>query len=115
MELAKFPRAHLVAGGWYLDRSRGFVPEFEEALYSSLVSSTPEVIKLEEESEEDENPAPPPIVKEVGSAKGKGKKKEGCLQSGVDPFLYKGLRSAHSSSSSNYCWKSIGNSFCHCS
>jgi hypothetical protein len=75
MQLAKFPREHLVAGGWYLDYSRGFVPEAEEALYSSLISSAPEVIELEEESEEDENLASPPIVKEVGSAKGKGKGK----------------------------------------
>ncbi len=75
MQLHKFPRAHLVAGGWYLDCSRGFVPEAEEALYSGLVSSAPEVIQLEEEPEEDEKPAPPPIVKEVGSAKGKGKGK----------------------------------------
>ena len=75
MQLTKFPRAHLVAGGWYLDCSRGFVPESEEALYSSLVSSAPEVIELEEEPEEDNHPAPPIIVKEVGSAKGKGKGK----------------------------------------
>jgi hypothetical protein len=75
MQLAKFPSAHLVAGGWYLDCSRGFVPEGEEALYSSLVASAPEVIELEEEPEEDVNPAPPTIVKEVVSAKGKGKGK----------------------------------------
>jgi hypothetical protein len=75
IQLAKFPRAHLVRGGWYLDCSRGFVPEAEEALYSSLVSTAPEVIELEEEPEEDENPAPPTIVKEVRSAKGKGKGK----------------------------------------
>jgi hypothetical protein len=75
MQLAKFPRAHLAAGGWYLDCSRGFVPEFEEPLYSSLVSKAPEVIELEEEPEETEQPTPPVIVKEVGSAKGKGKGK----------------------------------------
>jgi hypothetical protein len=75
MQLAKFPRAHLVAGGWYLDCSRGFVPEAEEALYINLVSSAPEAIELEEEPEEEEKPAPPPIVKEVGSSKGKGKGK----------------------------------------
>jgi len=75
MQLAKFPRAHLVAGGWYLDCSRGFVPEAEEALYSSLVASAPEVIELEEEPEEDASPAPPTTVKEVVSAKGKGKGK----------------------------------------
>lgn len=75
MQITKFPHPHLVAGGWYLDCSRGFVPEPEESLYSSLVSSAPEVIELEEEPEEDPIPPPPPIVKEVGSAKGKGKGK----------------------------------------
>ena len=74
MQLAKFPRAHLVGGGWYLDCSRGFVPEAEEALFSSLVSTAPEVIELDEEPEELEE-EPPTIVKEVGSAKGKGKGK----------------------------------------
>ena len=76
MQITKFPRAHLVEGAWYLDCSRGFVPEAEEALYTSLVSAAPEVIQLEEEPEEDENLAPPPILKEVGSAKGKGKGKK---------------------------------------
>ena len=75
MQITKFPHPHLVAGGWYLDCSRGFVPESEESLYASLVSSAPEVIQLEEEPEEDHIPAPPTIVKEVGSAKGKGKGK----------------------------------------
>ena len=74
MQITKFPHPHLVAGGWYLDCSRGFVPEAEESLYSSLVSSAPEVLELEEEPEEDHNP-PPAIVKEIGSAKGKGKGK----------------------------------------
>lgn len=76
MQITKFPHPHLVAGGWYLDCSRGFVPEAEESLYSSLVSSAPEVLELEEEPEEDPIPAPPPIVKELGSAKGKGKGKK---------------------------------------
>jgi hypothetical protein len=75
MQLAKFPRAHLVAGGWYLECSRGFIPEAEEPLFNNLVSSAPEVIELEEEPEEDESPAPPTIIKEVGSGKGKGKGK----------------------------------------
>ena len=75
MQLTKFPRAHLAADGWYLDCSHGFVPESEEPFYSSLVSKAPEVIRLEEEPKEDENPAPPTIVKEVGSVKGKGKGK----------------------------------------
>ena len=51
-------------------------PKLKESLYSSLVSSAPEVIELEEESEEDENQAPPTIVKEGGSAKGKRKGKK---------------------------------------
>jgi hypothetical protein len=75
MQITKFPHPHLVAGGWYLDCSRGFVPESEESLYSGLVSSAPEVIELEEEREEYHIPAPSAIVKEVGSAKGKGKGK----------------------------------------
>ena len=75
MQVAKFPHVHLVAGGWYLDCSRGFVPEEEEPLYNSLVSSAPEVIELEEEPEEDENPAPPAIDKEVAPVKAKGKGK----------------------------------------
>ena len=74
MQITKFPRAHLVAGGWYLDCSRGFVPKSEEPLYNNLVSSVLEVNKLEEESEKDEIPPPPTIVKEVGSAKGKDRK-----------------------------------------
>jgi hypothetical protein len=53
MQIAKFPYVHLEAGGWYLDCSRGFVPDEEESLYTSLVSSAPEVIELEEEPEED--------------------------------------------------------------
>ena len=76
MQITKFPCAHLVEGTWYLDCSRGFVPEAEEALYNSLVSAAPEVIELDEEPEEDKNLAPPPILKEVGSAKGKGKYKK---------------------------------------
>ena len=75
MQLAKFPRVHLAACGWYLDCSCGFVPKAEEPLYSTLVSSSPQVIELEEGPEEDENPAPPTVVKEVGSVKGKGKGK----------------------------------------
>ena len=61
--------------GWYLDCFCGFVPEAEEPLYNTLVASAPEVIELEEEPEEDENPAPPTVVKEVGSVKGKGRGK----------------------------------------
>ena len=75
MQLNKFPHPHLVACGWYLDCSCGFVPEAEESLYNTLVSSGPEVIELEEEREEEDNLALPTNVKEFGSAKGKGKGK----------------------------------------
>jgi hypothetical protein len=75
MQLTKFPRVYLVAGGWYLECSRGFVPEVEEPFFNSFISSVPKVIELEEEPGEDENPAPPTIIKEVGSVKGKGKGK----------------------------------------
>ena len=76
MQITKFPHPCLVAGGWYLDCFRGFVFKAEEPLYNSLVLFAPEVIELEEMPEEDDNPIPPTIVKEVGSArcKGKGKK-----------------------------------------
>ena len=66
---------HLVAGGWYLDCSCGFVPKVEEPLYNSLASSVPKVIELEEEPEEDENPAPPTNDKEAALVKAKGKGK----------------------------------------
>jgi hypothetical protein len=49
IQVAKFPHMHLEAGGWYLDCSCGFVPDEEESIYSSLVSSAPDVIELEEE------------------------------------------------------------------
>src|ERR1700737_1560886 len=75
MQIFKFPRAHLVAGGWYLDCSRGFVTEEEEPLYNSLISTTPEVIEVEEEPDEDENPPPPAIDKDVAPVKAKGKGK----------------------------------------
>lgn len=69
MQLAKFPRVHLVVGGWYLDSSRDFVPELEEPFYNSLVCSAPKVIEQEEEPEQDKNPTPPTILKEVESIK----------------------------------------------
>ena len=75
MQPAKFPRVQLITNGWYLDCSRGFIPELEEPLYNSLVCCALEVIELDEEPEEDENPAPPIIVKEVASINGKGKGK----------------------------------------
>ena len=72
MQLTKFSRVHLVAGGRYLDCSRGFVPKVEEVIYNNLVSCTPEVIELEEEPEKN-IPALPPTEKDVASVKGKGK------------------------------------------
>ena len=36
MQLAKFSRMHLVAGGWYLDCYRGFVPNVENPLTIAL-------------------------------------------------------------------------------
>ena len=32
MQVAKFPHAHLVAGGWYMDCSHGFMPNAETYL-----------------------------------------------------------------------------------
>ena len=54
-----------MAGGWYLDCFRGFVPDVKEPLYNSLVCFAPEVIELEEEPDEDTNPALPTNDKEV--------------------------------------------------
>ena len=73
MQLAKFPRVHLVASGWYLDCSIGFVLDVEEPLYDTLASFAPEVIELEEEPEEVENLAPPTNDKKVAPMNGKGK------------------------------------------
>ena len=75
MQVTKFPPLHLEAGGWYLDCSRGFVLDEEESLYGSLVSSSPEVIELEEDPKED-NPAPPFVEKDVAPVKGKGTDKK---------------------------------------
>ena len=72
LQLAKFPHVHLVAGGWYLDCSRGFVPDVEESLYNNLVTSAPEVVELKEELKED-NSAPQSIEKDVAPVKGKAK------------------------------------------
>jgi len=43
VQVSKFSESHLQAGGWYLDCSGGFVPEEEKPLFSSLVSSAPEI------------------------------------------------------------------------
>ena len=76
MQLTKFPCVHLVAGGWYFDCFRAFVSDVKKSLYNNLVSSVLEVIKLEEEPEEDEKPAPLTNDKEVAPVKGKGKCKK---------------------------------------
>ena len=102
MQLAKFPRAHLATSGWSLDCSCGFVPEAEEPLYNTLVSSAPEVIELEEELEEDENPTPPTVVKEVKSVKDKGKGKR-VASSQFSTYSF--------TNRYNRCQKSDGNSF----
>ena len=75
MQLEKFSCLHLMAGGWYLDCSHGFVLDVEEPFYNSLASFALEVIKLEEEPEEYENPAPPTNHKEIAPVKAKGKGK----------------------------------------
>ena len=51
------------------------MPDEEEALYSSLVNSGPEVIELDEEPEE-HTPAPPSIEKDVAPVKGRGRGKK---------------------------------------
>jgi hypothetical protein len=48
MHIAKFLHVNLIANGWYLYCSRGFVPELEKSLYNTFISSAPEVIELEE-------------------------------------------------------------------
>ena len=62
MQVAKFPHVHLVAGCWYLDYSRGFVPEAKADFYNTLVSSDPEVVELEEL--EEDTPVPLSIEKD---------------------------------------------------
>ena len=46
MQVTKFPPLHWEAGGWHLDCSRGFVPDEEESLYSSLVMGMNDVGKI---------------------------------------------------------------------
>ena len=75
MQLVKFPRVHLVAGGWYLDCSCGFVPDVEEPLYDSLAFSAPKVIELKEKWKKNENLALPTNDKDVAPVKAKGKGK----------------------------------------
>ena len=70
MQLVNFPCVHLVAGGWYLDYSRGLVPDVENPLYINLICVAHEVNKLEGVPEEDKNPTPHIIQKEVASVKG---------------------------------------------
>ena len=75
MQLAKFPCVHLLASGWYLDCSHGFVPDVKELFYINLVCFAPKIIELEEEPVEDENPSPPTNEKDITPVKGKGKSK----------------------------------------
>jgi len=74
-QVANFPHVHLVAGGWYLDCSRGFVPKVEIFFYNTFVSSAPHVIELEGKPEED-NSAPPSKKKDIVPVKGKGRGKQ---------------------------------------
>ena len=74
MQIVKFPEAHLVAGGWYLECSRGYVPKEEEDLYNSLVRSAPDVCDVVEEPDEDVDVEPPVKVKEKVVPPVKGKK-----------------------------------------
>ena len=74
VQVSKFSESHLQAGGWYLDCSGGFVPEEEKPLFSSLVSSAPEVsIVPFEELDIVELPPPPPKAPKAPKAKGRGK------------------------------------------
>jgi hypothetical protein len=75
MQVVKFPPSHLKECGWYLDCSRAYVPDEEEAFYNNLVNSSPDVIELDEEPEEP-TPAPPSVEKDVASVKGKGRGKK---------------------------------------
>jgi hypothetical protein len=75
MQVVKFPPSHLKECGWYLDCSRAYVPDEEEALYNNLVNSGPDVIELDEELEEP-TPAPPSVEKVVAPVKGKGRGKK---------------------------------------
>jgi hypothetical protein len=75
MQVAKFPPSHLKECGWYLDCSRAFVPDEEEAFYANLVNSGPDVIELDEEPDEP-TPAPPSVENDVAPVKGKGRGKK---------------------------------------
>ena len=74
MQVAKYPTSHLEACGWYLDCSRAFVPDEEEAHYGNLVNSGPDVIELDEDPDEP-TLAPPSVEKDVAPVKGKGRGK----------------------------------------
>ena len=63
-----------MAGGWYLECSRGYVPKEEEDLYNSLVRSAPDVCDVVEEPDEDVDVEPPVKVKEKVVPPVKGKK-----------------------------------------
>ena len=115
MQRLKFPHAHLVADGWYLDCSRGFVPDVEQGLYNILVGSAPEVIEFKEEPEED-IPAPLSIEKEVVPVKGKGKGRKLVPHSSSQVStcsLHQGIRSTQCSCHYRS-WQSKRHSFGPC-
>ena len=73
-QIANFPRSHLMAEGWYLDYSSGFVPIEEKPLYDIIVSGAPdEVVHVELDIEEIKPPPPPFNVKVSPTPKGKAK------------------------------------------
>ena len=71
MQIVKFPVAHLLAGGWFLECSRGYVPKEEDDLYNKLVRSAPDVCDVVEELDEDVDVDPPATEKVVPPVKGK--------------------------------------------
>ena len=75
MQIVKFHVAHLLAGGWYLECSCGYMPKEEEDLYNSLVRSAPDVCDIVEELDKDVDVEPPPTESVVPPVKGKKGKK----------------------------------------
>ena len=71
IQVAKFPEAHLQAGGWYLDCSGEFVHAEEKLLFTSLVNSVPElsIVPFEELDIVELPPPPPKAPKGMGRAK----------------------------------------------
>ena len=71
MQIVKFPVAHLLACGWYLECLHGYVLKEEEDLYNSLVHSAPDVCDVLEEPDKDVDVEPPATEKVVPPVKGK--------------------------------------------